>query len=476
MIEDETVAGLGRALAQGEATSRELVQTALSRISALDPGFRSVRCLAVDALAQADASDELRRSGVSRGPLEGLPVLIKDNIDVAGLPTTAGALALEQSYPAGDASIVRRLRHAGAVVLGKTNLTELANFMTEDMPSGYSSLGGQVLNPYDTSLTPSGSSSGSAVAVALQLCVVAVGTETDGSITSPAVHQSLVGLKPTLGLVSRSGVLPIASSQDTPGPMARTVADAAALLQVLAGVDPADPATARAGLDPVVLDAAALDGARLGVVAGPDPSVRHLEAQDALRSAGAVLVDVELPVMDHALEMAVLVHEFGRDLDGYLSRLPATAPIRSLRALRDWNDQHPQQALKFGQTHLEEALAVDHDSSRASYEAARHIDLAYTAGVLERALTGDLEALVFPGADGCSWAARAGWPSIVVPAGFGPSDRRPVGLMLVSRPWTDARLLSLAYAYEQASRLRRSPQEVNPSAFPSRVARPGAGS
>ena len=464
MNPDATVADLSRGLAEETTSSRALVQACLDRIALLDRHFGAVRCLAADALEQAEDSDGVRRRGGPRSPLEGLPVLVKDNIDVAGLPTTAGTLALEHSCPARDAPLVTRLRAAGAVVVGKTNLTELANFMTRDMPSGYSSLGGQVLNPYDTAVTPSGSSSGSAAAVALGLCVVAVGTETDGSITSPAAHQSLVGIKPTLGMISRTGVLPIASSQDTPGPLARTVADAAALLAVLAGPDPLDAATAQARLGDVVLDAGALRGVRLGVV-GAKPSVCHAEALRALQGAGAVLVDVEVPEPDDTAELIVLTHELGRDVDRYLATLPAGAPIRTLAALRDWNLQHPEQTLKFGQTHVDAAVAIDHEAARAAYEGIRAGDLGLATTVLERALGDSLEALVFPGAEGCSWAARAGWPSIVIPAGYDPQHRRPVGLMLVSRPWTDARLLSLAFAYEQATLLRRPPEQVNPAAF-----------
>ncbi len=266
-----TVAELGRGLAEGRWTSRDLVDAHIDQAGRLDRAFGSLRCLAADAREQAETSDRIRRRRGARSPLEGVPVLIKDNIDVAGLPTTAGALALERSVPATDAYLVTRLREAGAVILGKTNLSEMANFLTDGMPSGYSSLGGQVLNPYDTALTPSGSSSGSATAVALGLAPVSVGTETDGSITSPAEHQSLVGFKPTLGLVSRRGILPIAPSQDTAGPLARTVADAIALVAVIAGADAADPATsgappAAAALRAVSLNPAALRGVRLGVV------------------------------------------------------------------------------------------------------------------------------------------------------------------------------------------------------------------
>jgi amidase len=260
-LETAGVADVQAAMTAGATTGADLVAGYLARIEALDrrgPAVHAIRCLAADAGDQADRLDDERRAGRTRGPLHGVPVLVKDNIDVAGLPTTAGTLALEHSVPDHDAALVTRLRAAGAVVLGKTNLTELANFMAEQMPSGYSSLGGQVLNPYDVSLTPCGSSSGSGAAAALGLATVTVGTETDGSILCPSDAQSLVGLKPTLGLVSGEGILPIATSQDCAGPMCRSVADAAALLGALTGQDYAG------ALRPGVLD-----GARLAVPPPP---------------------------------------------------------------------------------------------------------------------------------------------------------------------------------------------------------------
>jgi amidase len=470
-----TVDALRAALDAGTVTSRAIVETHLERIARLDPTFGSVRCLAADALDQADESDR-RRS--SRGPLDGIPVLIKDNIDVAGLPTTAGALALEHWMPAGDAPIVAALRAAGAIILGKTNLSELANFLTEDMPSGYSSLGGQVLNPYDTSITPSGSSSGSGTAAALGLAPLTVGTETDGSITSPAARQSLVGMKPTVGLVSRTGIVPIAPSQDTAGPITRTVADAAALLAVLAGEDPADPVTAGAAdaaaqVRTLVLDPGALAGVRLGVVRGergeddkPDEHqlAVHEQALAALAAAGAVLTDVTLPVLDREDELVVLHYEFGPGVDRYLATRGNGGPPRSLADIQAWNRDHADVALKFGQVHVDTAVAIDHERDRATYQETRQRDLATATTALEAALDG-CEALVFPGNEGCSWAARAGWPSIVVPAGYTANNRRPAGLMLVSRPWTDARLLALAYAFERAHPVRRPPEQVNPAVF-----------
>jgi amidase len=478
------VAELRAGLEAGTVTSRAIVQAHLDRIARLDPVFHAVRCVSPTALDEADASDRHRREHGSRSPIEGIPVLVKDNVDVAGLPTTGGALVLERARPAVDAPLVARLREAGAVILGKTNLSELANFLTENMPSGYSSLGGQVLNPYDTSITPSGSSSGSGTAAALGLAPLTVGTETDGSITSPSQSQSLVGLKPTLGLVSRTGVLPIAESQDTPGPMTRTVADAAALLAVIAGPDPADPATAEAGptaqrLRDVTFDEGVLNGVRVGVVRTPpaeDESEAdqkpdehrmacHEQALAALAGAGAVLVDVTVPTLERDDELAVLHYEFAPGVDRYLATLGDAAPVRSMADMQAWNLAHADEALKFGQIHIDKALAIDHEAARSDYRAARERDLKATTDLLTAALGDDLEILVFPGIDGATFAARAGWPSIVLPAGYTANNRRPVGILFVGRRWTDDRLLQLAYAFEQAHPVRRPPAAVNPAVF-----------
>ncbi len=478
-LDGTTVAGLRAALDAGTVTSRAIVQAHLDRIARLDAAFGAIRCLAPAALDEADESDRIRRTDGPRSPIEGIPVLIKDNIDVAGLATTAGALALEHAVAERDAAIVARLRTAGSVILGKTNLSELANFLTEDMPSGYSSLGGQVLNPYDTSVTPSGSSSGSGTAAALALAPLTVGTETDGSITSPADKLSLVGMKPTLGLVSRTGVLPIAPSQDTPGPMTRTVADAAALLAAIAGPDPADPATAGAAdtlerLRALVLDPAALRGVRLGVVREempgdrkPDPHAAacHEQALAAFTVAGAELAEVTLPVLGDQDELTVLHYEFAPAVEAYLAAFGAATPVRSLADIQAWNRLHAAQCLKFGQIHVDAAVAVDHARDRDAYLEARRRDLATTTNCLQAALGDRLEALVFPQEHGCSWAARAGWPSIVIPAGYTANNRRPVGIMLVSRAWTDDRLLALAYACEQAHPVRQAPTQINPAVF-----------
>ncbi|MEV6968341.1 amidase family protein [Hamadaea sp. NPDC051192] len=463
-----TVAGLRALLDSGEVTSSDIVAAHLDQIRRYDRVFGAIRCLAPDALEQADYSDRVRREEGARSPIEGLPVLVKDNIDVAGLPTTGGALALEHSVPLLDAPIVAKLRSAGAVVLGKTNLSELANFLTEDMPSGYSALGGQVLNPYDTALTPSGSSSGSGAAAALGYAPLTVGTETDGSITSPADFQSLVGMKPTLGLVSRTGILPIAPSQDTAGPMTRTVADAAALLAAIAGPDVADSVTAASGgvaeaLQNLMFDVRHLRGARIAVVQSDDAEFPQA-ALAALRRAGASLVDVSMPESGHDDELAVLHYEFGPAVDQYLAGLGPDAPMRTLADIQAFNVEHADVALKFRQVHVDTALAVEHVAQRSAYQQARSRDLAVAVESLTAAL-GDNEFLAFSGASGCSWAARAGWPSIVIPAAYAEDNRRPKGLMFVARPWSDARLLQLAYAAEQVHPVRRTPFEVNPAAF-----------
>lgn len=472
-LETAGVLELQQAMSVGRTTSADLVAGYLARIAALDrggPALHAVRCLAPDAAEQARALDGERERSGARGPLHGIPVLVKDNIDVAGLPTTAGALALEQSVPTRDAFLVTRLREAGAVILGKTNLTELANFMTSNMPSGYSSLGGQVLNPYDVSLTPCGSSSGSGAAAAMGLAAVTVGTETDGSILCPCDAMSLVGVKPTLGLVSRTGILPIASSQDTAGPMTRTVADAAALLSALAGPDPEDAVTA----DAVVTDylpalaETTLRGARLAVPALPEDlhdedRALFQAALDVLRGRGAVLVDVAALVETD--ETDVLHYEFRRDVDSYLARLPRDAPIRTMRDLADWNEAHAEAALKYGQVHVLAALAVDHEAGRAAYEAARARDLAVARehGVDAVLQAHDAAAIVVPSWRGAGVGARAGCPSVIVPAGYRPTGRRPFGVSFLGAAWTEATLLGLAHDYERSSGLRRPVSRVNPS-------------
>jgi len=457
-LETAGVRDVTSAMAAGRVSAVDLVHGYLARIDALDrrgPAVHAVRCLAPDAEEQAAALDGERAAGSTRGPLHGVPVLVKDNIDVAGLPTTGGALALEHSVPDRDADLVGRLRSAGAVVLGKTNLTELANFMTEGMPSGYSSLGGQVLNPYDVSRSPCGSSSGSGAAAALGLATVTVGTETDGSIICPADAQSLVGVKPTLGLVSGAGILPIATSQDCAGPMTRTVADAALLLAAMSGRD---------------LESApdALRGARL--VLPPPPYDLHEEeralldaALERVRGAGATVVEVA--ALAETDEMLVLHYEFARDVDAYLARLPEGAPMRSLAEIARWNEDHATDALKYGQKHVLAALAVDHERDRPAYLSARARDRAVAGehGIDAVLDAQGADAVVVPSWHGSGVAARAGYPSVVVPAGYRAGNRAPYGVALLGRAGADAALLSLALALEGTLDARRPVSQVNPA-------------
>ena len=455
-LEVAGVAEIQAAMRAGTLTAERLVVAYLDRIDRFNPVVNAVRCIAPDAVEQARALD----ASDTRGPLHGVPVLVKDNIDVAGLPTTGGTLALRDNVPSADAPLVRALRDAGAVVLGKTNLTEMANFMAHDMPSGYSALGGQVLNPHDTTITPCGSSSGSGAAAALGLATLTVGSETDGSILCPASMQGVVGVKPTVGLVSGSGILPIAPSQDTAGPMTRTVHDAAVMLTAMA-------ATGRPPVDYAAgLGAVALPGLRLAVPA-PDGDVHgaDLEVFDhalaLLESAGVVLV--RTPALVETDETPVLLHEFGPALATYLATMPAPA-VRTLAELVAFNITHADLTLKYGQALLEEALAVDHVAGHAAYTALRARDRAVAGehGIDAVLAAYDVAALLVPGASVCGVAARAGYPSVTVPAGVRRHGRRPFGATFIGAAWSEQRLLSIAYAYEQLSRARVLVSQSNP--------------
>ncbi|MEE6257335.1 amidase family protein [Plantactinospora sonchi] len=476
-LERAGIPQLQTALATRRITSEELVEAYLARIRTLNsngPGLNAVRVVARDAVAQARQADQERRKGRVRGPMHGIPVLVKDNIDVKGLPTTAGALALENSRPAGDAFLVTRLRAAGAVIIGKTNLTEFANFTTNGMPSGYSGLGGQVLNPYDVSQAPSGSSSGSGAAAAAALATVTIGTETSGSILSPSAANSLVGVKPTVGLVSRTGVVPIAASQDTAGPMTRTVYDAAALLTALTGVDPADPVTGTSagvvGTDYTsALSTTALAGKRIGVASSPtgNQGVLFTEALDVLRAQGATVVPVT--VNTGGMPPSILTYEFKRDLNAYLARLPRDAPMRTLDDVVRWNLAHADEgSVKFGQTQLVASNEVDltDPAARAEYETNRNTGISTARERIDSVLTAEnLDAIVFVGSGSAGIGARAQYPSVAVPIGYDPSNGRPVGMSFLGTAWTEADLLALAYDYEQASLRWRPPSQVNPSLF-----------
>lgn len=470
-LESAGVAQVQDAMEAGTLTAEQLVLAYLDRIARYDHLVNAVRCVAPDALDQARALDAERAATGPRGPLHGVPVLVKDNVDVAGLPTTAGSVALADNLPGRDAPLVTRLRDAGAVILGKTNLTEFANFMAREMPSGYSSLGGQVKNPYDTTITPCGSSSGSGAAAALALATLTIGTETDGSILCPAAMQGCVGVKPTVGLVSRTGIIPIAPSQDTAGPMTRTVHDAAVLLTAIAGTDDLDAATTVPGRPAPVdyieqLESVALQGVRLVVPELPaklHAADRELfeQAKGVLESAGAVLVPV--PALVHTDELPVLLHEFGPALAAYLATVP-DPPVRDLAAVVAYNREHATVALKYGQAILEEALAVDHASAEQSYAALRARDAAIAGehGIDAVLAAHDAVAILVPGAEACGVGARAGHPSVTVPAGVRDHGRRPFGVTFMGAAWSEARLLSVAYGYERLAQARVAVSEANP--------------
>ncbi|HXM58766.1 MAG TPA: amidase family protein [Candidatus Dormibacteraeota bacterium] len=482
-LETATVAQLRALLDAGRISSERLTRAYIDRIRAISarpPSLNAVRALNPAALDEARAADALLRRKGRAPALLGIPVLVKDNIDVRGMPTTAGSVALADSRPSADAPLVAGLRQAGAVVLGKANLTEFANFLTVGMPSGYSSLGGQVLNPYDASVTPSGSSSGPGVGAAAGLAPLTVGTETSGSILSPSAANSCVGIKPTVGLISRTGIVPIAASQDTAGPIVKTVADAAALLTALTGVDPLDPATAAnplAGHDFAAdLRAGALQGARIGVVANQVPAAgtdnRALwdAATAALAAQGATLVPVALDTTSSIPGgSSVLTYEFKRDLNAYLSRLPAGAPVRTLADVIAFNDAHAEVALKFGQTQALASQAKNLDpasADTAKYLADRAQDLVDSRDRIDALMAANsLNALLFSNAGSAAIGARAGFPSITVPAGYQASTRRPFNITLLGGAFSEPALVGYAFAFEQATMLRRPPSAINPTLF-----------
>ncbi len=491
-LEEATISQLQEAMASGRRTSQDLVRLYLSRIEAIDrsgPEIRSVIELNPDALAIAADLDRERTQKGARGPLHGIPVLIKDNIATADrMETTAGSLALVGARPAADAFLVAALHAAGAVILGKTNLSEWANFRSTRSSSGWSGRGGQTRNPYVLDRSPSGSSSGTGAAISASLAAVGIGTETDGSIVSPASANGLVGIKPTVGRVSRAGVIPISASQDTAGPMARTVADAAFLLAAISGSDPNDPATAGhegLGIGDVaaLLDTKGLSGARIGVVRsqgfGRHPTVdRGIEAAiEALRKAGAVVVDpVDLAWSQEIrdAEGVVLQYEFKDGLDKYLAALGAEAPVKSLRELIDWNLKNQEREMPWFAQETLEASAARGPLTDEAYQKARAkcVEGARTLGLEATFAKDRLDAIITPTsgpAGPIDWlhgdrpvggtaalAAISGWPSITVPAGFALD--LPFGISFTGPAWSEGKLIRIAYAFEQATKVRRPPR------------------
>jgi amidase len=517
-VENASLVEVQQALSDGRTSASALTRAYLARIDAYDsagPKLNAVRQVNPDALSIAATLDGKKPS--KRYPLAGIPILVKDNCATGDRQhTTAGSLALEGARAKQDSTVVKRLRAAGAVILGKANLTEFANFIAIDMPAGYSSLGGQVKNAYVPLLNdknipivpPGGSSSGSAVAVAAGLCAAAIGTETSGSLLNPATQNGLVTVKPTVGLISRAGIVPIAHSQDTAGPLTRCVRDAAILLNVLAARDPADPATRnlqRPADYTAVLDKDGLKGARIGLPSDPaDPandvyygklSARSAqvmkEVVETLKSAGADIVRANIPTIgwiggpgtamavlnrnpesktkfDPARPPIVFVYEMKHDLNAYLSEWAANTPIRTMADVIAFNEAHADRALRFGQDLFLAAEATRGDLSELEYKSARAMDVrsAATLGLDAYMDAHKLDAVLFPGNAGAAIAAKPGYPSVQVPAGFtagvagAETPDYPLGATFTGRAWSEATLLRLAYAYEQASQMRRPPPDL----------------
>ena len=454
----------------GAITSEALTQHYLERIVRFDASkLNSVRQTNPDALEIARSLDAERSNGKARGPLHGIPVLVKDNISTAdGIETTAGSLTLQGCIARDDAFLVTKLREAGAVILGKTNMTEWANFTTTGMPNGYSSLGGQVKNSYGDFDT-GGSSSGSGVSIAANLAVVAVGTETSGSILSPAVSNSLVGIKPTVGLISRTGIIPIAASQDTAGPMTRCVADAAVLLSVLAGRDPLDSATkgSRREADYTkFLEKDGLRGARIGVPRAhywdnvtPDQRPILETALIAMQDCGAVLVNADIPTAKAVSDAgyAVLVYEFKRDLNKYLRLLEPPYPRSLLEVIR-LNEANFETHLRYGQTLLLASQAASGTRSKYyQHSRAEDVCLAKLEGIDATMQQHKLDAMFMPMYWGAQIGAKAGYPTITVPAGY-DANGQPVGISLLGSAYSEGKLIQYGYAFEQATQARKSPK------------------
>lgn len=515
-LEDASMGDIVDSLASGHVTATALTEAYLARIEAYDrdgPMLNAVRALNPDALTIAAKLDGTRPS--AKRPLAGTPILVKDNIATADKqPTTAGSLALEGTRARDDATVVKLLRKAGAVILGKANLTEFANILAIDMPSGYSSLGGQVKNPYAPALladhgipvvTPGGSSSGSAVAVAAGLCAASIGTETSGSLLHPASRNGIVTVKPTVGLISRAGIMPVAHSQDTAGPMTRSVRDAALLLNVLAAKDPRDAATERQKRPAdYTADLArdSLRGARIGVPSDPadplndcyygklppDGAKLMADVIVVLEDLGAVIVRANMPtrgwLAGPGTNMAVLnrnplsankgnptgapivfLYELKYGLNLYLKDWATNTDVKTMADIIAFNAANAKKALRFGQDLFLAAGLTKGDLSEREYRSARAMDLlaARTHGMDAYMNQHKLDAVLFPAAMGAAIAAKAGYPSVMVPAGFvsgadgKDSPDCPVGVTFAGRAWSEHKLLRLAYAYEQASNMRKPP-------------------
>jgi len=490
-LDEVTVDQLQASMASGERSARSITELYLGRIEAMNtrgPELRAVIETNPEALAIADALDEERRVSGPRGPLHGIPVAIKDNIDTADqMTTTAGSLALEGSIPAQDSFVAQRLREAGAIILAKLNLSEWAYFRGEWASSGWSARGGQCRNPYALNRNPCGSSSGSGVAASANLCALTIGTETGGSIMCPSSSNGVVGIKPTVGLWSRSGIIPISHSQDTAGPMCRTVRDAAILLGGCVGIDPRDEATAASAGRfhedyTQFLDVGGLEGARIGVArvfTGFHPSVTALfeEALEAMRAAGAILVDpagMNAAAWRDPLSLTLLEYEFKADLNAYLASLGPNAPVKTLADVIAFNEANPDTEMPhFGHQRMVSSEARGPLTDPEYLNAKRTIQRANREDGIDRVMDAHtLDAIVAPtrdlpwptdhivgdrldGGSSAGPAAIAGYPNVSVPMGF--VKGLPAGVSFFGRAWSEPTLLRIAYAYERATNKRQAP-------------------
>jgi amidase len=490
-LDEITVSGLQDGMKSGRFTARSLVEEYSARIQEIDkngPAINSVLELNPDALSIADALDQERKAKGARGPMHGIPVLIKDNIDTADkMMTTAGSLALVGSKPTQDSWVAQKLRSAGAVILGKTNLSEWANIRSSHSTSGWSGRGGLTKNPYALDRNPCGSSSGTGAGISANLCAVGIGTETDGSIVCPSSSNGLAGIKPTVGLVSRSGIIPISHSQDGAGPMCRSVRDAATLLGILTGADPADSATAASSGKSYTdytqfCDPNGLKGARIGVARkyfGFSDAVDALMEQslDAMKKQGATLVDpadIETLGKFDDTELLVFMYELKADLNAYLGRLGPDTPVRTLKDIIDFNDRNRQKEMPyFGQDLFLKAEAKGPLTEKAYLDALdKNHQFARTEGIDATMDKYHLDAIVAP-TGGPAWltdlvngdhvaggssnaAAVAGYPNINVTAGF--ISGLPVGISFFGRAWSEPALIGLAFAFEQTTKARQAPR------------------
>jgi amidase len=488
-LDEETIGSLREKLASGKYTSEQLVQLYLKRIEAIDatgPQLHSVIEVNPDAVAIAVAMDKELKAGKNRGPLHGIPVLIKDNIDTADkMQTTAGSLAMAGNIASKDAFIVKKLREAGAIIIGKTNLSEWANFRSTQSCSGWSSRGGQTKNPYILDHNPCGSSAGSGAAVSANLCVVAVGTETDGSIVCPASVNGIVGIKPTVGLVSRSGIIPISKTQDTAGPMARTVTDAAILLGAITAIDEDDSVTleskGKAQKDyTTFLDINALKGKRIGIEKKPQGNNKYInallaDAINLLKKQGAIIIEIDYLEKINALgqaEFEVLQYEFKDGLNSYLAT--ANAKVKNLKEVIDFNAANEDKAMPYFKQETLESSNTKKGLDDKKYTDALNVSFEGSKGILNTVFEDNkLDAICgitmgpacsidmiygdrWGGYSLTSPAAASGYPHITIPNGM--VYDLPVGLSFFGTPYTEGELIGLGYAYEQASKKRLKPE------------------